>query len=32
MDEHSSLAAIDEKMAAMRIKNLKLLQRHQVCN
>jgi hypothetical protein len=32
MDELSSIAAIDQKMAAMRIKNLKLLKRHQVCN
>jgi len=31
MDGLSTLSAIDQKMAEMRIKNLELLKRHQVC-
>ena len=31
MNELSSNAVLDQKMAAMRIKNLELLKRHQVC-
>jgi hypothetical protein len=31
MDGTSSITAIDQKMAEMRIKNLELLKRHQVC-
>lgn len=31
MDGISSISAIDQKMAEMRIKNLELLKRHQVC-
>jgi len=31
MDELSSITTIDQKMAKMRIKNLELLKRHQVC-
>ena len=31
MNEPSSNAVLEQKMAAMRIKNLELLKRHQVC-
>ena len=31
MNDTASLSIIDQKMAEMRIKNMELLKRHQVC-